>query len=175
MKKQDIIVLTGILLALVLVRVFFNIPNFNPLGAVALMGGVLFGKKLWAYAIPLGILFLGDVLIGRTSPMHMEYLFSTSFIFVYASFAAIIGLGMLLAKKPSFVKVVGGSLAAAIVFFLVSNAGSWMYLDVYPKTLSGLAAAYEAGIPFFRNTLVSQVVFSLGIYMVYSLSTQKKL
>ena len=104
MKKQDIIVLTGILLALVLVRVFFNIPNFNPLGAVALMGGVLFGKKLWAYAIPLGILFLGDVLIGRTSPMHMEYLFSTSFYFCVRIFCCHHRTGNVTSQETKFCK-----------------------------------------------------------------------
>jgi hypothetical protein len=82
---------------------------------------------------------------------------------------------MLLAKKPSLSGVLGGSLLAAIVFFAVTNAGSWFTLPEYPKTFNGLMAAYTAGIPFFRNTLVSQVLFSIGIYVVYSFATQRKL
>ncbi|MGB1038878.1 MAG: DUF6580 family putative transport protein [Bacteroidia bacterium] len=174
-KKQDIVVLSVVLVALVLARVFFNIPNFNPLGAVALMGGLLFGKKLWAFVVPLGALFIGDVFLSFSSPIEAQYLFSTSFMFVYASFALIIALGIALNKNPNATKILGGSLAAAVLFFLVSNAGSWLAYDVYPNNFSGLMSAYEAGIPFFRSTLVSQVLFSLGIYVVYNLATNKKL
>ncbi len=175
MKKQDIITLSLILLALVAVRVFFDIPNFNPLGAVALMGGLLFGKKMIGYIFPIGTLLLGDVILGLTSPIYSEYLFSSSFIFVYAAFALIVLIGMQLADKPSLKTVIGGSFTAAILFFLVSNSGSWLYLDMYPKTFAGLLGAYEAGVPFFRNTLVSQLLFSSAIYVVYNLSTSKKI
>ncbi|PCJ67333.1 MAG: hypothetical protein COA58_03155 [Bacteroidetes bacterium] len=175
MKKQDIIILSVLLIALVLVRVIFNIPNFNPVGAIALMGGLLFGNKILAYLIPLGALFVGDILMGLSSPMYMEYILSPSFLMVYGSFAAIITLGILLNRKPSLSKVLGGSILAAVLFFLITNAGAWATLPEYPKTLDGLALSYKAGLPFFRSTLVSQVVFSLGIYLVYSLSTNRKL
>jgi hypothetical protein len=175
MKKQDIYILSAILVALVLIRTFFNIPNFNPIGAIALMGGVLFGRKLLAFIIPVSALFLGDLLLASNNALYSDYLFSTSFVMVYASIAAIIVLGILVIKKPSFTSVLGGSLMAAVIFFLISNAGSWMTLPEYPKTWNGLLAAYNAGLPFFRNTLTSQVIFSLAIYIVYSYATQRKL
>ena len=174
MKKQDVIILSILIVSLVLIRAIFNIPNFNPLGAVALMGGVLFGKNIRAYVVPMGALLAGDIIMGLSSPLYSEYIFSISFLMVYLSFALIIGLGMSIANKPSLTKVLGGSLLAAGVFFLVSNAGSWLALEMYPKSFTGLIAAYEAGVPFFRSTLVSQVLFSLGIYVVYSLATNKK-
>jgi len=175
MKKQDIIILSAVMLALVLIRVYFNIPNFNPLGAIALMGGVLFGRNWLAFLIPVSALFVGDLLLSSNNALNQDYLFSASFLTVYASFGVMIALGMLLAKKPSLSGVLGGSLLAAIVFFAVTNAGSWFTLPEYPKTFDGLMAAYTAGIPFFRNTLVSQVLFSIGIYVVYSFATQRKL
>lgn len=175
MKKQDIIILSAVMLALVLIRVYFNIPNFNPLGAIALMGGVLFGRNWLAFLIPVSALFVGDLLLSSNNALNEDYLFSASFLTVYASFGVMIALGMLLAKKPSLSGVLGGSLLAAIVFFAVTNAGSWFTLPEYPKTFNGLMAAYTAGIPFFRNTLVSQVLFSIGIYVVYSFATQRKL
>ena len=60
-----------------------------------------------------------------------------------------------------------------ILFFLITNAGSWLALN-YDRSLSGLMNAYNAGIPFFRATLVSQLLFSLGIYIIYNLATQRK-
>jgi len=175
MKKQDIIILSAVMLALVLIRVYFNIPNFNPLGAIALMGGVLFGRNWLAFLIPVSALFVGDLLLSSNNALNQDYLFSASFLTVYASFGVMIALGMLLTKKPSLSGVLGGSLLAAIVFFAVTNAGSWFTLPEYPKTFDGLMAAYTAGIPFFRNTLVSQVLFSIGIYVVYYFATHRKL
>ncbi len=174
MKKSEIIILTLLFVALVTLRMVIPIENFNPVGAIALMGGLLFGRRAIAFAIPLGALFFGDLLLASTSPDAASYLFSSGFLMVYLAFAAIIGLGMLLAKKPSLLNVIGGSLGAAAVFFLISNFGAWMYLEMYPKTFSGLIACMDAGIPFFRATLVSQLVFSVAIYGVYTLATQRK-
>jgi hypothetical protein len=174
MKKQDIILLTALLVALTLVRVFFQIPNFNPLGAVALMGGVLFSSKILRWVVPMGALLLGDMLLGLSSPMYMDYMLSLDFLFVYASFAAIILLGTFLSKNASLSKVLGGSIVAAVAFFLISNAGSWITMPEYTKDLAGLMTSYELAIPFFRATLISQIVFSLSIYLVYNLATSRK-
>ncbi len=175
MKKQEIIILSAVMLALVLIRVYFDIPNFNPLGAIALMGGILFGRNGLAFLIPVSALFVGDLLLASNNALNQDYLFSASFLTVYASFGLMIVFGMLLAKKPSLSGVLGGSIIAAITFFAVTNAGAWMTLPEYPKTFSGLMSAYTAGIPFFRNTLISQVVFSIGIYAVYSFATQRRM
>lgn len=35
---------------------------------------------------------------------------------------------------------------------------------MYPKTLAGLVTCYEAAIPFFRNTAVSDMVFSVAFF-----------
>ena len=174
MKKQDIILLTVILVALILIRVFFQIPNFNPLGAVALMGGILFSSKVLRWIVPMGALLLGDLLLGISSPTYMDYVLSIDFFFVYASFAAIILIGTFLSKNATLSKVLGGSLLGAVAFFLISNAGSWISMPEYSKDFAGLITSYEMGLPFFRATLVSQLVFSLGIYLVYNLATSKK-
>ena len=86
MKKQDIIVLSSIILVLIAMRSIFNIPNFNPIGAIALMGGILFHKKTTAFLVTIGALFLGDIILGLSSPIYMDYMFSTTFLFVYVAF-----------------------------------------------------------------------------------------
>ena len=173
MKKQDIIILTSIIVALITIRVIFNIPNFNPIGAIALMVGILFQKRSTAFLITLGALFLGDFMLGLSSPTYMEYMFSTTFLFVYISFIFIIMLGMALKNRASLLSVIAGSILSAIIFFLITNAGSWLALD-YSKSFSGLMSSYAAGIPFFRATLVSQLLFSFVIYVLYNLATQRK-
>jgi len=58
MKKQDLIVLSSIILVLIAMRSIFNIPNFNPIGAIALMGGILFHKKQLHFWLQLERYFL---------------------------------------------------------------------------------------------------------------------
>jgi hypothetical protein len=174
MKKQDILLLTGLMLVLILVRVIFNIPNFNPIGAIALMGGVLFRKNSLAFSIPLGALFMGDLLLAFSSPAYAEYLFSQTFIFVYISFIVIILLGKQISTQITLTKVFGGSIASAVLFFLITNAGSWLSLN-YEPNFNGLILAYEAGIPFFRASLLSQIIFSVGIFVVYNFASRKKI
>lgn len=173
MKKQDIIVLSSIILVLIAMRSIFNIPNFNPIGAIALMGGILFHKKTTAFLVTIGALFLGDIILGLSSPIYMDYMFSTTFLFVYVAFLLMILLGTALKNRASLMTTFLGSVVSAILFFLITNAGSWLALN-YDRSLSGLMSAYNAGIPFFRATLVSQLLFSLGIYIIYNLATQRK-
>jgi hypothetical protein len=173
MKKQDLIVLSSIILVLIAMRSIFNIPNFNPIGAIALMGGILFHKKTTAFLVTIGALFLGDVILGLSSPTYMDYMFSTTFFFVYVAFILMIMLGTALKNRASLISISLGSVVSAILFFLITNAGSWLALN-YDRSLSGLMNAYNAGIPFFRATLVSQLLFSLGIFLIYNLATQRK-
>ena len=81
MKKQDIIVLSSIILVLIAMRSIFNIPNFNPIGAIALMGGILFHKKTTAFLVTIGALFLGDIILGLSSPIYMDYMFIANWVF----------------------------------------------------------------------------------------------
>lgn len=174
MKNKEIIILSLVLFVLVILRVASPWPNFNPLGAVALMGGLLFTRRILAVTITFGALLLGDVLLSVNDATYSTYLFSSSFLFVYIAFAAILLIGMVLSKKPSIVNVLGGSLLAAVVFFLISNFGSWIYLEMYPKSIEGLSSCMAAGLPFFRGTITSQLIFSLGIYALYNIATSKK-
>jgi hypothetical protein len=171
--KRDLLIAVIVVLSLAAIRIFSPFENFSPIGALALMGGMLIGRKALAFIIPFAALLIGDLIFSLNSSMYADYLFSSTFIAVYLAFAVIIALGMILKPKISLLSVVGGSILAAIGFFLITNAGSWIALE-YPKNLTGLMASYEAGIPFFRNTLVSQLAFSLFAYFAYCLARFKK-
>ncbi len=175
MKRNEVFVVSAVMFVLVVFRIIMPEANFNPMGAIALMGAFLFKNRILAFALPFAALFISDIVLATQTAANFEYLFSVSFFFVYAAFALIIGIGILLAKKPSLVNTFGSSLLAAGIFFLVSNFGSWLFFEMYPKNLEGLAACMNAGIPFFRATLISQIVFSVGIYLVYSFATNRKL
>src|SRR5205823_97193 len=66
-----------------------------------------------------------------------------------------------LRKTESPVKIGGTTLAASLVFFVVSNFVSWLEQALpYGYSLEGLANCYEAAIPFYRATLFGDLIFS---------------
>ena len=60
-----------------------------------------------------------------------------------------------------------GALIGACLFYIITNFGVWS-LGSYGYTLGGLITCYLLAIPFFGNTLVSTLIFSLLIEIVLS-------
>jgi len=60
-------------------------------------------------------------------------------------------------------------LGASIIFFLVSNFGTWMSGMMYPKTGAGLIACYTAAIPFFQGTFISDLVYTTVLFGSFEL------
>jgi hypothetical protein len=74
-------------------------------------------------------------------------------------YAAVLVLGSLLLKqRTNGTRVVSGSVLASTSFFAVSNYAVWVGSAMYPHTFSGLTACYAAGLPFYRNDLVSTLL-----------------
>ena len=174
MKKKELLILFVALSAIAISRLVMPWNNFSPIGAIALMGGALIGRKTLAFALPLLSLFISDLVLTQVSSAHSSYLFSSTFFMVYGAFALTVLLGISLSKGLSFAKVLGGGLIATAIFFFVTNTGAWMYFGMYPQTAEGLMAAWAAGIPFLQNALVSQLLFSTIIYFGWMMVTSKK-
>ena len=56
------------------------------------------------------------------------------------------------------------ALAGPSAFFVISNFGVWLAGHLYPATWEGLAACYVAALPFYRNSLVSTVVYTTLLF-----------
>ncbi len=135
--------------------------NFALFGALSIFcGAYLRGVAAWS--IPLfGIVlsdFLGDFL---KVPGVYRYDFQ-SMMFNYAGIAAMIGVGHLLRLRDSFEYVLGSALLGSVLFFSISNFGSWLDpIMKYDRSLSGLLNCYVMAIPFFKYTFLSDVIFTL--------------
>jgi hypothetical protein len=126
-------------------------PNFTPIGAMALFSGAYLGRRgLLAFAAPLGAMLLSDAVIG----------FHSGMLFVYASIAAIVVIGWLALQTRTPLRIGAAAVASSILFFVVTNFGTWIVSGMYPLTVSGLTACYVAAIPFFQNTLAGDLVYS---------------
>jgi hypothetical protein len=135
--------------------------HFTPVGAALLFFGASRRKReMW---IPVAVLVASDLLLNRfvyNIPLHADQLV------VWAWYAGAIAIGMLLRKQLSAPRVAGASLSASISFYLISNFAVWATYEMYPKTWQGLLACYAAAVPFFRNTVVSDLVFSAVLFSI---------
>ncbi|HEX6773591.1 MAG TPA: DUF6580 family putative transport protein [Acidobacteriaceae bacterium] len=81
------------------------------------------------------------------------------YLITWLWYAAALVLGSLLLKqRTNPTRVVTGSLLASTSFFVVSNYAVWAGSQMYPHTLGGLGACFVAGLPFYRNDLVSTLL-----------------
>jgi hypothetical protein len=156
MKRLMIAVV--LILAAAFSRLIPHPPNFTPLAAMALAGGVYLDRR-FALLVPVLALFLSDAILG----------FHNLMAFVYGSFLAIGFLGFWLRshKKPVF--VFGSALASSALFFIVTNLGVWAMggPTLYPKTLAGLMECYTLAIPFFRNTLFGDLIYTGALFGMF--------
>lgn len=145
----------GLIALTAIVRIAPHPLNFTPAGALALFAGAHLRDRRLAYMAPLVAMLLGDLVIGFHPMMPV----------VYACFAAAVGIGELLrAHRKKFLPVAGAALAASVLFFVVTNFAWWVFGGAYPKDLAGLAACYAAGIPYFRNTLLGDALYTAALF-----------
>ncbi|MFQ5447011.1 MAG: DUF6580 family putative transport protein [Saprospiraceae bacterium] len=146
-----------------LVPLAFNVPalsNFTPIGAMALFGGAYFGRKYAAFLLPFLALWLSNLILDNVffARYYDGFAWFTNWE-VYLAFALIVVLGIFLLKKVSVMRLLGASLFASILFFLVTNFFVWFSGTMYPKTAEGLFTCYVAAIPFFGNTVAGNLFF----------------
>jgi hypothetical protein len=128
---------------------------FTPVGASLLFFGARGPRRqLW---LPLVLLAASDVILTK---LVYAYAFSWDHFVTWAWYGAMLWLGTRLRENARPLPVVGAALAGSVSFFLVSNFSVWAAWDMYPKTLSGLLACYDAGVPFFRRALVGDLLFA---------------
>ncbi|MCB0580286.1 MAG: hypothetical protein KDD10_13370 [Phaeodactylibacter sp.] len=166
-------ILSIIVLAAALSRLLPHPYNFTPIGAMGLFGAAYFSRKYLAFLVPFLAMWASDLLLNNLlyARMYPEF-YGDSFVWfgslwVYASFAAIVGLGFVLLRKVKVTSLLAASLLASVLFFLVTNFGSWLADPKYPKTAAGLMAAYGAGIPFFWNTLLGDLFYAGVLFGAY--------
>ena len=157
--RAKLITISGIIFALAIFRLLPHLPNVSPVAAMALFGGAYFADKRMAFIVPFAALFLSDLFLG----LH------NSMIFVYAGFALTVSVGFLLKNRVTVTNTALALVVSSVLFFLLTNFGAWMTSGVYVKSAEGLMQAYVAGIPFFQNSLLGNLVFAAVIFGGYRL------
>ena len=93
------------------------LSNFAPLAAIALCAAAYFPKR-YKFTVPMIALLISDVVL------NMHYGFSLLSPFVashYLGFALVGGLGLLLQNRASLKTLLPASIAASVIFYVVTN------------------------------------------------------
>lgn len=131
--------------------------NFTAIGAMALFSGSRMPHKMWAFLAPLLSLLWTDAIIG----------FHETTFFVYAAVALITIIGFWVQNSKS--KIVMGSVAGSVLFFVITNFGVWMAQSMYAKTFEGLVQCFVMAIPFFGNQILGDLVYTAALFGAFAL------
>lgn len=133
--------------------------NFTPVMAIALFSGATVLSKRESLLVPFLAMLISDAIIGFHSLIPV----------VYGCMALFTILGWYLRENRNAIKTIGFSLFAAIFFFVTTNLGVWATSTMYEKTFAGLIECYVLAIPFFQNTVISTVLYTVTLFGMISL------
>jgi len=142
------------------------LSNFAPMAAIALCSAAYFPRK-YKFTVPFGALLLSDIALNL---YYRVSFFDVAVLCHYLAFAIVGLLGLAISRRASIKTVLPATLAGSVIFYLITNAFSWLTDPGYMKDFAGFIQAFTVGLPqfgatptwmFFRNSIVSDLVFTV--------------
>jgi hypothetical protein len=149
-----------LMLASATFRLLPHPANFAPITALVIFVSARWGMRRGVLAL-MGVMAFSDVMLGTYDLKLMAV--------VYGSFAAAALIGNWVGKNISTRRVILGSLASSTFFYLTTNFAVWAFSPWYARTAAGLAESYVLAVPFFRNALFGDLIFSCALFGAYAL------
>jgi hypothetical protein len=176
------------ILLVVIAAIYRIVPGrpagFAPQIAMALFAGSVISEKKYSFLLPLLSMLVSDVLyeILYTNGISSIKGFYSGQVTNYLLFAGLTVIGFWV-KKSNIPQIIGGSLAAATIYFIASNSLLWISGGLginnlpYAKNWSGLTECLAAGLPFYVTSILATLTFSgilFGAYYLIQNSVTKK-
>ncbi len=161
LNRKNLLIISFILLGII-TRIIPHPPNFTALGAIAIFGGAFLKDKKLAIIIPMCIMFMSDLMLGHSLVPS-----------VYISFVIMVFLGSYLKEKQTGLRIINIAFLGSLVFFLITNFNVFLFSSLYPKNIIGLIECYTLAIPFFTNTLLSNITYSLIMFYGFNVIHNK--
>ncbi len=165
MNRDTIIRFVGFLLLVALIvagRLLPHPANFTPVAAVALFAGFLFTRRTVALCIPLAAMWVSDAVIGTYDYKVM--------LVVYGALLFPVALRPFLRARLTPVRVGVGAVSCSVFFFVTTNLAVWLFGGWYPHTWNGLLQCYAAALPFLRNMVCCDLLWSTLLFGGYALA-----
>jgi hypothetical protein len=148
-------------------RLIPHVPNVTPLTGLGLFSGANLPRPLAIFVIFVS-LFVSDICLSFILGYPIIGYFS---LFTYTGFAAVVLIGSRMQySKWSFPFYILGT---SCFFWIWTNFGVWVTSGLYPRTLEGLGACYYLALPFLRNALIGDLIWSGIIFGAFYLLVEK--
>ena len=176
MNKQNtygVMIATFLVLAAAISRVLMYPDNFSPVIGMAIFAGAVIKDKRLAFALPIFSMFLSDVLFEIFSIAPGFWGWGQLVGYGILALITVIAFNL---KKINLGNVMGYSIASSVIFFLLSNL-SFFIIDnpvyhTYAADTKGFLQCYIQALPFFRTSLVADLVYSGILFGTWQLATQ---
>lgn len=169
MSRKNLLA-SGLLFIAVVSRVIPHIPNFTPIESIALFSGAYLASRKLSFMLPIIGIYIADLILNNTIyrsfyPEDVAFIWISGYmLWTFIAMGGIILLGRILKTRLKPLNVIGFSVLGSVLFFIVSNFGVWLGGITYPKNITGLIECYTLALPFFRNSLLSNVVFTIVLF-----------
>jgi len=148
-------ILALILTAIVVAgRLLPHPANITPIAAAGILGFALFDRGWLALVVQAAGLLISNLFLP------MEHSATMLFIHLGMFLPAFLGIPLRKALGGSF--VMPGILAgvgSALIFYLFSNLGVFLWSGMYPLNVAGLVSCYAMALPFLVRSLIGDVFF----------------
>lgn len=128
--------------------------NFTPIMAIGLYAGARSAKLSTAALITVAALLLSDCILGFYSGMA----------YVYAASLVPAALGWCMRERGGAGRIIASAGFASISFFLITNTAVWAAGTLYPHTWAGLGACFTAALPFYRNEIAGDALYTCAFF-----------
>ena len=151
--RKNLKILIGFFITIMIFRYFPHLPNFTPVLAITFYGTIIFGRNCLIYIIL--AYALSDFFIG----FHNQLFWTWGSLFL---------IGFI---GPYFKNLFGrftGVFLSSLIFFMLTNLGVFLS-GYYGFGFESLILCYTLAIPFFTNTLLSTIIFTILIeFFIFS-------
>lgn len=140
--------------------------NFTPIIAMSLLAGAYAGRAWLAVLLPLLAMALSDLVLNNT--IYASYydgfagiqsLLDNGFSYIALALLALMPLLIPARLRSMWSTLFGLGLGGTVLFFVLSNFGTWLGSPMYAQSPAGLLACMLAGVPFFPATLLSTLLY----------------
>ena len=172
--RSEVLMLAYLFVVLaVLLRVVAGTGAFATLGFSLVGASLLFfgsrmpRKHFW---VPAALLIGSDVYLNLRV---YQLPFTLDQIVMWSWYLVPCFISFFIRDRIKPLNVFGAGLGTGVGFFLTSNFAVWAFGNIaYARNLSGLLLCYTKAIPFFRNGIISDVLFSLVFFGIGALVAQ---
>jgi xanthosine utilization system XapX-like protein len=165
MQRKTWLLVGAVIFALIVLVVRYepHPPNFALVGAFALWAGAYLGRRVAPLMI-LGVMLLGDALFGFYAWQIMAVVYACTLLYVLIGRRVAPSLG-----SRNWLRRIGAPFAGVCVgssiFFVLTNGAVWMFGNMYPKSAAGFAESLIAGLPFWRNGFLADMIGTAGFFI----------